>query len=285
MPLTQVQERIISCDLRCLNENIQMDPSAREQYSDGTPLNNPGYYVLNIAPVPGTLVKKNSEVDLYVVWQSVKEDSGSELSSKNQTQGSVLSPGWGPDRPTFTMALPPDHIVFNSITDNNQEVGDERYFTSASKYTGIASKNYWTDYNFVDKDEEYVVRIYVNNNAADNLNLTATDVRAYIAMQEAADYRFTISAKLFSNNASPDTVWDSTSFYSNRKFIMTYIPGTLKYHNLANIEGFPMTNAGSPLYAFQKQGIPLGYDEMNGSLASGGQYSGYLTFHVRPIFE
>ena len=64
---------------------------------------------------------------------------------------------WGPSRTTYTMAKPADHITFNSIVDNNKEVGDERYFVSASEYTGDASKNHWTDSTEVENGKEYVV--------------------------------------------------------------------------------------------------------------------------------
>lgn len=193
----------------------------------------------------------------------------------------TMQKGWGPQRDLYTMQVPSARVTLNSITDNNTAIGDERYFVSASRYTGDASQNYWSDRTVVQEDEEYVIRIYVNNNAADNLELLAKDVRAYVIMQDNAGYSFTIAAKLYSSNAVPDTVWDSTTFYSDWKFRMAYVPGTLRYHNNASSDSFVLDEDGSSLHVFQQEGIPLGYEEMNGSLPSGNQYAGYLTFHVR----
>ena len=198
---------------------------------------------------------------------------------------STLQKGWGPARELYTMQVPSAQVTLNSITDNDMEIGDERYFVSALKYTGDASQNYWSDRTVVQEDEEYVVRIYVDNNAADNLDLVATDVRAYVIMQEKANYSFTIASKLYSSNAVPDTIWDTTTFYCDRKFRMAYIPGTLRYCNNAITGGFILDEDGSSLHAFQQEGIPLGYEELNGKLPSGNQHAGYLTFHIKPIFE
>ena len=70
MPLNQVQRRALECDLCCSEENIHLDNNAQEKYALGIPLDNPCFYVNNISPLPGTLVKKNSAVDLTVSWKS-----------------------------------------------------------------------------------------------------------------------------------------------------------------------------------------------------------------------
>ena len=121
---------------------------------------------------------------------------------------------WGPSRPTYTMKKPADHVVFNSITDNNQEVGDERYFVSASPYTGKAADNKWTDSTAVENGKEYVVRMYVHNDAASNLKLTAENVRAYIVLPTETATSITVNGKIYSSNANPTTVWDQTTFTS-----------------------------------------------------------------------
>ncbi len=33
------------------------------------------------------------------------------------TVGAAVTFAWGPDRPTYTMAQPADHVTFNSITE------------------------------------------------------------------------------------------------------------------------------------------------------------------------
>ena len=89
---------------------------------------------------------------------------------------------WGPSgRKTFTMEKPADYVTFNSITNN--VIGDERYFVSASKWTGSAKDNYFSDTTYVEDGKEYVVRMYVHNNAGANLGLVAENVKALLEKQ------------------------------------------------------------------------------------------------------
>ena len=194
---------------------------------------------------------------------------------------------WGPSRTTYTMANPADHVVFNSIVDNNKEIGDERYFVSASEYTGNAANNKWTDNTAVEDGKEYVVRMYVHNNAASNLNLTAKDTRAYVVLPTDTATSITVSGKVYASNANPTTVWDQTTFTSKNgeKFNLAYVPGTAKYYNTndGKERSFNLDTANNDL--FTSKGVLLGYDKMDGNFPGCNQYSGYLTFHVKAQFS
>ncbi|MBQ1625555.1 MAG: hypothetical protein II096_05965, partial [Erysipelotrichaceae bacterium] len=198
--------------------------------------------------------------------------------------GAYMAFAWGPNRDTYTMAKPADHVVFNSITDNNKEVGDERYFVSASEYTGSASSNYWSDKTQVENGKEYVVRMYVHNDAAANLNLTAENVRAYVVLPTDTATSITVSGKIYSSNANPTTVWDETTFTSKNgeKFNLAYVDGSAKYYNTKDgkLRTFNL-NANNLLTS---KGELLGYDQMDGKIPGCIQYSGYVTFHVKAQF-
>ena len=193
---------------------------------------------------------------------------------------------WGPSRTTYTMAKPADHITFNSIVDNNKEVGDERYFVSASEYTGDASKNHWTDSTEVENGKEYVVRMYVHNNAASNLNLVAENVRAYVVLPTDTSTSITVNGKISSSNAKPTTVWDQTTFKSKNgeKFILANVKGSAKYYNTKDgkLRTFNLDTANNDL--FTNKGMLLGYDKMDGKIPGCSEYSGYVTFHVKAQF-
>lgn len=192
---------------------------------------------------------------------------------------------WGPsNRATYTLASPADHVVFNSITDNNKEIGDERYFVSASAYTGDASKNYWSDTTEVENGKEYVVRMYVHNNAAGNLNLTAENVHAYVALPTTTATSIQVDGKIYSSNANPTTVWDQTTFKSKNgeKFNLAYVEGTAKYYNTKN--GKLRTFSLDKNHLFTSAGALLGYDQMDGKIPGCNEYSGYVTFHVKAQF-
>ena len=193
--------------------------------------------------------------------------------------GALVAFAWGPTRTTFTLEKPASYVTFNSITNNNKEVGDERYFVSASPYTGDASKNYWSDSTEVENGKEYVVRMYVHNNAASNLKLTAKDVKAYVVLPTTTGTEITVSGKITSSNAKPTAVWDETHFKSKNgeKFNLAYVDGTAKYYN--NAGTFNLTTS-----VFTNKGTLLGYEKMDGNIPGCIQYSGYLTFHVKAQF-
>src|SRR5690606_12823421 len=82
---------------------------------------------------------------------------------------------WGPSRTTYTIEHPADHVTFDSIT-NNPNYGDERNFVIA-KDASNTSAGGWSDTINVVPGHEYLVRMYVHNNAAENLNLVANNTR------------------------------------------------------------------------------------------------------------
>lgn len=202
--------------------------------------------------------------------------------------GALMAYAWGPSRTTYTMAKPADHVVFNSITDNNKEIGDERYFVSASKYTGSASSNYWSDKTEVENGKEYVVRMYVHNNAASNLNLVAKDVKAFVILPTTTAKEITVSGKISSSNANPTTVWDETKFVSKNgeSFNLAYVDGSAKYYNTKDgkLRTFSLDGLNDSNDLFTSKGKLLGYDKMDGNIPGCSQYSGYVTFHVKAQF-
>ena len=202
--------------------------------------------------------------------------------------GALVAFAWGPSRTTYTMAKPADHVVFNSITDNNKEVGDERYFVSASPYTGSASSNYWSDATKVENGKEYVVRMYVHNNAASNLNLVAKDVKAFVVLPTTTAKEITVSGKISSSNANPTTVWDETKFVSKNgeAFNLAYVDGSAKYYNTKDgkLRTFSLDGLNDSNDLFTSKGKLLGYDKMDGNIPGCSQYSGYVTFHVKAQF-
>ena len=194
--------------------------------------------------------------------------------------------GWGPKRPLYSMDNPASKIVFNSISDNDKEIGDELYFVSASEYTGDPKNNHWTDRTYVEEDHEYVIRIYVHNNAASDMNLTAQDVRAFITLPNEYARVISVRCLISCPDADPEKIWDGTNFYSDdeREFALEYVEDTLRYYN--NAGKFRLQDETKGEYsAFTNKGVLLGFDEMDGVIPGCIQYSGYISFHVKPLFK
>jgi len=182
---------------------------------------------------------------------------------------------WGPGRDTFTMAQPADHVTFNSITDN-PNIGDERNFVGIRE-SGTTGN--WQDTQSVQAGKEYVVRLYVHNNAAANLNLVARNVTAKVGLPTSTGKSIEVQGFINSSNATPTEVYDHATFTGAQDFNLAYVPGTLKYYNNANGNGFTI-----PESIFTNSGAKLGYTSMNGDIPGCLQYAGYLTFIVKPQF-
>lgn len=181
---------------------------------------------------------------------------------------------WGPDRPTYTIAHPADHITFNSITDN-PNIGDERNFVGIRE-NGTTGQ--WQDTQTVQAGKEYVVRMYVHNNAASNLNLVAENVTAKFNLPTNTAKSIQVNGFLDSSNATPTEVYDHATFTGAQDFNLAYVPGTLKfYNNFFGSNGTPISET-----AFTSAGAKLGYDKLDGKIPGCFQYAGYLTFIVKP---
>lgn len=182
---------------------------------------------------------------------------------------------WGPNRPTYTVAHPADHVTFNSITDN-PNIGDERNFVGIRE---SGTNGLWQDNQTVTPGKEYVVRLYVHNNAAANLNLVAKDVTASVNLPTSTAKSLEVQGFIRSSNASPTEVYDHATFNAAENFNLAVVPNSLKFYNNANGNGFTI-----PETLFTNAGAKLGYDKMDGNIPGCFQYAGYLTFIVKPQF-
>lgn len=207
--------------------------------------------------------------------------------------GALVALAYGPSRDTYTMEQPADKVTFNSITNNPALIQstniadcegrgaacDERYFVIASEYTGDANQNNWSDETMVEPGKEYVVRMYVHNNAASNLNLQAENVRAIVNLPTTTGTSISVQGTIRADNASPKEVWDETTFISanGEEFNLAYVEGTAKYTN--NVDKFGLNTE-----LFTEDGAQLGYETMNGIIPGCVGYSGWVTFHVKAQF-
>ncbi len=186
---------------------------------------------------------------------------------------------WGPGRPTFTEQNPASYVTFNSITDNSV-YGDERLFATV-KDAGDANMA-WQDEVVAEPGKEYVVRMYVHNNAAEHLNLVAHNVRASAAISPNTGKENFISTFISADNANPAQVWDDVKFTSSKDFNLVYVPGSATWHN----NGVGSEPAGAQLSdnIVTSGGALLGYESLNGEIPGCYQYSGWVYFRVKPQF-
>lgn len=183
---------------------------------------------------------------------------------------------WGPSRTTYTMAKPADHVVFNSITDN-PVVGDERQFTGI-KDNANTNAGGWQNTVTAQAGHEYLVRVYVHNNAASNLNLVAKNTRVTAALSTATSTSVPITTYVSADNA--EKVWADVRLSSNEAFNIAYVAGSAKFYN--NVTGQAGRSVSDSLV--NPGGALVGYQSNNGDVPGCMQYAGYLTFKVKAQF-
>jgi uncharacterized repeat protein (TIGR01451 family)/LPXTG-motif cell wall-anchored protein len=182
---------------------------------------------------------------------------------------------WGPDRPTFTVENPADHITFNAIT-NNPDYGDERNFVRIKDASDMSAGN-WKDELTVQPGKEYLVQMYVHNNAASSLNLVAQNTRVMANVPNTTGKKVQIDGFITADNATPNRVWDQAIFNSDRNFNLTYVNGSTKFYN--NVFGQAGTTLSDSIVT--DKGAQVGYDKIDGKVPGCFQFSGYVSFKVK----
>lgn len=199
---------------------------------------------------------------------------------------------WGPSRPTYGSAGA-DHVTFDSITDN-PSIGDERNFVGicdASICDDTSAHNGdWYDTMALQPGHEYVVRLYVHNDAAAPAGQvagpTATGVKAIVTLPGNTGTSFDVQGDIHSTNATPNDVWDDATFTSSTPTHLSYVEGSAKYYNNYFTTGFALgdslfTNAGAPLGYNKTVTGSDGTQVLDGNIPGCYGYSGYLTFLVK----
>lgn len=185
---------------------------------------------------------------------------------------------WGPtDRPTYTVDEPADHITFNSITDN-PDYGDERNFVRIKDAANTAAGG-WSDTITVQPGREYLVQMYVHNNAATTRNLTATNTTVKANVPTTTGKSVQIDGFISADNAQPKQIWDQVVLNSASSFNLAYVSGSAVYYNKANPKGTALGNS-----IVTNTGVKVGYKEMDGKVPGCFQYSGYVSFKIKPQF-
>lgn len=188
---------------------------------------------------------------------------------------------WSPDRPTYTVENPADHVTFNSIT-NNPNYGDERTFFDV-KNAANTNTGGFTDQVSVQDGQELLLRVYVHNNAASSLNGenmngvgVAKDAKVRIHVPTANATALRANAYVSASNAAPLEVSDTVDFNAAAPFGLEYVPGSAIMHTNAVPAGFKLSDS-----IVGSTGAPIGYTGPNGSVPGCFQYTGIVTIKVK----
>ncbi|NLA43151.1 DUF11 domain-containing protein [Candidatus Saccharibacteria bacterium] len=193
---------------------------------------------------------------------------------------------WGPERPTYTLEQPADHVTFNSIT-NNAKHGDERNFVQIRE-AGVG--NYGEEVE-LQPGKEYEVYVFFHNNAKNKYNSAEyghrgiaqnAQMRVQMPSSVKKGEKARVTGFISADNAQPKMVWDEAYGVGSADMALRYVPNSAKITSLGAVNGQTMPDS---LYT---TGAPLGYDSLDGKLPGCNEFSGYVIFRfkaVQPNFE
>ncbi len=189
---------------------------------------------------------------------------------------------WGPDRPTYTLQSPADHVTFNSITDNAKH-GDERNFVQIRE---AGAGNKFGENVTLQPGKEYEVYVFFHNNAKSSLN---TEEHGFRGIAQNAQMRVQMPATVkagekarftgfvSADNAQPKTVWDEAYGTSTADMALRYVQDSAKITSLGGVNGQTMPDS---LFT---TGAPLGFDSLDGKLPGCNEFSGYVIYKVQAV--
>ena len=189
------------------------------------------------------------------------------------------------DRKTFTMQNPATYVTFNSIT-NNPNYGDERPFHDV-KDASVTTAGGFKDSMEVRDGQEILLRAYVHNNGADNLNganldgpTVAKNTRVSFRLPTATEKNLRSIAYVYADNANPQIIEDSADFYAAYPFSMQYVTGSAVAYNNAVPAGMKLDDS-----IVSNSGALIGYQTANGVVPGCLQYANIVTIKVRIKME
>ena len=183
----------------------------------------------------------------------------------------------GKGRPSYTLdqinsGAIDDKITFNSISNQDVSIGDEKNFVGA-KVAGETVKTWNANSIEVKDGETYTIRLYVHNNNRLGEKMIAKGVKATFSLPTNVAKSHTIVGYLDSTNATPTRYWDEVTLTSDQDFYLEYVDGSAQYNN--NVGVFSLSND------IIINGATLGYTTMNGEIPGCYKYAGVVTINVK----
>lgn len=184
-------------------------------------------------------------------------------------------------RPTFTMEKPATYPTFNSIT-NNPVMGDERDFV---RIVEKGSGGTFNSHQEIEAGKEYVVSIYIHNNASSTFNDKAHDysgvardvrVISYFPTELAAGVEGKVDGMVISSNAKPQKVWDEAYITPKEDVKISYVAGTARIQNDWDADGTVLSDK-----LFTKEGVFIGLNELNGVILGCEAYSSLIFYTLK----
>lgn len=169
-----------------------------------------------------------------------------------------------------------DRIVINSV-------GDERNFVAVRK----DGNKYWqTDTVIVENnrtydDEIYEICVRIKNDNPNGKDAIAKGTKVFLELQSGSAKTIPIGARIESENAKPQSYASDIKFSSRINFSLKYVEDSalLVKQGAKNEDGIKLGDI------FNKEGVMVGHETLNGELPGGEEYALTIIFKVKVVFD
>ena len=164
-------------------------------------------------------------------------------------------------------------VTLNSIS--NGRVGNEKNFVAA-KVAGENGNQWNADTITVEDGQTYTICLYINNDNPNGKNALAVakDVNATVSLPTTVNDEMYVVGYIEASNSDALRYWDTVKLISEEPFYLEYIKGSAKYTN------YKKGTIQIDDEVIAKGGVQLGYDNLNGIIPGGYNYSSILTIDV-----
>jgi uncharacterized repeat protein (TIGR01451 family) len=190
---------------------------------------------------------------------------------------------WSPERPTYTIEKPAPHVTFNSITNNPNE-GDERAFFEVKDATHTGKGGFLGKADVTD-GQTLLLRVYVHNNAADNLNGknfdgpgVAKNTKVRVHLPTAIQNKMSANAYISADNAKPKVVASTIDLTgkNSANFGLEYVKGSAVAYTNAVPKGIKLSDS-----IVGSNGARIGYKQADGIVPGCFKYDAIVTLKVK----
>lgn len=175
---------------------------------------------------------------------------------------------FAPERDTSSWKKTSKDVTFNSVKDN-PAIGDERAFLVVRNF----NNNNYADRLKVADNDIVVLRAYYHNNAA--ADKIAKNTKIKINLPNLAAKNISATAYISADNADPKIISDTTSLIADQPFNLEYEKGSAQIWSNA-LRGRALSDS-----IVSNDGASIGYANLDGSIAGGSKYSGYVTLKAK----
>lgn len=228
-------------------------------------------------------------------------DGGSSSYLASQAEEHVVMSGWGDSdggRPSYSVSQAEynylgNQIVFNSISREHSPgdcraayPGDEKDFVRVCQPDTDPDDNSSWESEHIDVEDvkSYMIKLYISNNNCNKYDAVAKDTKVALSIPSYSDIQIPVRGYIESSNATPAKYWDSVTFHSNRPFHLEFKPDTAMLRNDSiGVNGLQLSN--DIVSKAVEGGTLIGYDDLDGEIPGGSQYSSEVTAWINVIYD